>query len=244
MTTYRLDIAYDGTGFCGWAMQPGLRSIQGELEEALGRLFGEPVALAAAGRTDAGVHAYAQVASFAALREPPDTLTLALNSLTGPDLAIMGATRAPDGFDARRDARSRRYLYRLELGSPASPFERCRALNWRHRLDRGAVDECAAALVGEHDFTAFTPTDSAHFHFVRRVLAAGWSEESERVLRFEVEADAFLRSMVRVIVGTMLEVGSGRRSVEDFRRLLEGAPRELAGDTAAAHGLYLVEVSY
>lgn len=244
MATYRLDIAYDGRQFNGWAIQPGVRTVQGELEEALGQLFGERIGLTAAGRTDAGVHASAQVASFATLRDPPDTLGLALNSLTGPDLAILGAARARDGFDARRDARSRRYRYRLELGSPPSPFERGRALNWRHRFERELLTSCAEALVGIHDFTAFTPTDTEHAQFRRQVLAAEWSDESERIVRFEIEADAFLRSMVRVIVGTMLEVGSGRRSLTDFRSLLEGAPRGSAGDTAAAHGLYLVAVAY
>jgi tRNA pseudouridine38-40 synthase len=244
VTSYRLDIAYDGARFSGWAVQPGMRTVQGELEAALEQLFGERIGLTAAGRTDAGVHASAQVASFATLREPPDTLQLALNSLTGPDLAILGAAPGPDGFDARRDARSRRYRYRLELGSPPSPFERGRALNWRHRLDREVVEECAAALVGVHDFTAFTPRSTAHVHFHRRVLAAAWSDESERILRFEIEADAFLRSMVRVLIGTILEVGSARRPLADFRGLLAGAPRDAAGDTAAPHGLYLIDVTY
>ena len=135
---YRLDLAYDGTAFAGWAVQPGRRTIQGELEGALERLLGERVTLAVAGRTDAGVHAHAQVASFETDREPPKTVFRALNSLTGPDLAILAVAPAPAGFDARRDARSRRYRYRLETGSPPSPFERGRALNWPYRLDRAA----------------------------------------------------------------------------------------------------------
>jgi len=244
LTTYRLDLAYDGTGFSGWALQPGRRTVQGELEAALQQLFGERIGLTVAGRTDAGVHALAQVASFATFREPPDDLAYSLNAVTGPDVAIASATEVGDGFNARRDARSRRYRYRLEMGWPPSPFERGRALNWRHRFDRPAVEECAAALVGVHDFTAFTPTDSEHSQFERRVVAAEWSEESERILRFEIEADAFMRSMVRSIVGTLLEVASGRRSVEGFRELLRGAARSEAGDTAAARGLYLIAVDY
>lgn len=244
MTTYRLDLAYDGTRFGGWAMQPGQRTVQGELQEALGRLFGEPIHLSVAGRTDAGVHASAQVASFATLRPPPDTLGRALNSLTGPDLAITGAEPATDGFDARRDARSRRYRYRLETASPPSPFERGRALNWPHRIDAESLGHCAASILGSHDFTAFTPTETEHVHFERRVFEARWDRESERILRFEVEAESFMRRMVRVLVGTMLEVSSGRRSAEDFDGLLQGAPREAAGDTAAAHGLYLIDVTY
>lgn len=246
MTTYRLDLSYDGNGFSGWAVQPGRRTVQGELEEALTQLFGEPVTLAVAGRTDAGVHALAQVASFTTLRPAPDSLERALNGLTGPELAIDWAGPVQDGFDARRDARSRRYRYRLETGSPPSPFERRRALSWPHRLDRELLDASAAAIVGLHDFTAFTPTDTEHLRFERRVLEAAWSEEpeAERIVRFEVEANAFMRSMVRVLVGTMLEVGAGRRSLGDFERLLEGAPRPSAGDTAAAWGLYLVAVTY
>lgn len=244
MTTFRLDIAYDGTRFSGWAVQPGRRTVQGELEEALGRLFGERIGLTVAGRTDAGVHALGQVASFATLRPPPDLLPRALNGLTGPDLAILAAAPAADGFDARRDATSRRYRYRLETGSPPSPFERGWALNWPHRLDRELLDACANAIVGEHDFTAFTPTDTEHVRFERRVLGAGWSIESDRILRFEVEAEAFMRRMVRTVVGTMLEVASERRSLDDFRALLRGASRPAAGDTAAAHGLYMVSATY
>jgi len=246
MTTYRLDIAYDGTGFSGWAVQPGRRTVQAELQEALSRLFGEPIFLSVAGRTDAGVHAIAQVASFATLRPPPDALAYALNGLTGPDVAIMAAGPVTDGFDARRDALSRRYRYRLETGLPPSPFERGRALSWPHRMDRALLDECAAAILGEHDFTAFTPTETEHVRFERRVLDAAWDDEpeAERIVRFEVEADSFMRSMVRVLVGTMLEVASGRRELDDFRRLLAGAPRESAGDTARPHGLYLISVAY
>ena len=244
MTAYRLDIAYDGTGFSGWAAQPGRRTVQSELEDALGRLFGEPITLTVAGRTDAGVHALGQVASFATDREPPETLGRALNALTGPDLAVLAAEPAPDGFDARRSALSRRYRYRVETARPPSPFERGRALSWPHRLDRGRLEECAALLPGEHDFTAFTPTETEHVRFTRRVLEAAWDAESDRILRFEIEADSFMRSMVRVLVGTMLEVGSGRREAADLRELLAGAPREQAGETARPHGLYLVRVDY
>ena len=246
MTTYRLDIAYDGGGFSGWAVQPGRRTVQGEIEAALERLFGERVVLTVAGRTDAGVHALHQVASFTTERPPPESLIRALNGLTGPDVAIDAAAPAADGFDARRDALSRRYRYRLETGTPPSPFERGRALAWPHRLDRKLLDDCAAALLGEHDFTAFTPTETYHERFSRRVLHAGWGDEpdAERILRFEIEADAFMRGMVRALVGTMLEVGSGRRSPDDFATLLAGAPRAAAGETAAAHGLYLLAVSY
>ncbi len=243
MTAYRLDLAYDGARFKGWASQPGLRTVQGELEDALERVLGERVRLTVAGRTDAGVHALAQVASMELGREPPPALARALNALTGPDLAVAAITAAP-GFDARRDARSRRYRYRVETAAPAGPFERGRALHWPYRLDREALDACAALLAGRHDFTAFTPTETEHVRFERDVLDAGWRAEREGILAFEIEADAFLRNMVRALVGTMLEVGGGRRDPAAFRHLLAGAPRARAGPTAPPHGLYLIAVRY
>ena len=190
------------------------------------------------------MHALGQVASFATDRPPPETLLRALNSLTGRDLAVLAAGPASDGFDARRHALSRRYRYRLETTSIPSPFERGRALHWPRRLDLALLDACAAALLGVHDFTAFTPTETDHVHFQRRILDAAWSVESQAVRLFEIEADAFMRSMVRIIVGTMLEVGSGRRDLADFERLLAGAARPEAGETASPDGLYLVGVAY
>lgn len=244
MATHRLDIAYDGTGFSGWAVQPGKRTVQGELEEALGRVLGEPTRLTVAGRTDAGVHALGQVASFTAEDDVPRSLRRALNALTGPDLAVTAAGPAPDGFDARRSATSRRYRYRLETASVPSPFEHGRALHWPYRFDRGLADRCAEAVRGVHDFTAFTPTDTRHRHFHREVLDATWTQEGESVLAFEIEADAFLRGMVRALVGTVLEVAAGRREIGEFERLLTGGARPQAGDSVAAHGLYLLRVSY
>jgi len=244
VATYRLTIAYDGTDFRGWAKQPGKRTVQDELEGVLSRLFGEPVGLIVAGRTDAGVHASAQVASFSAEKQPPDALMRALNGMTPSDISVRTAEQVEEDFNARWAARSRRYRYRVETASVPDPFERDRAFWFPYPLERTALEACAAAVVGSHDFTAFTPTDTRHTHFRREILHASWSQESETILAFEVEADAFLRSMVRALVGTMLEVGTGRRVINDFESLLDGAARAEAGDTAPARGLYLIAVRY
>jgi tRNA pseudouridine38-40 synthase len=241
--TIRLDIEYDGAGFRGWARQPGLRTVQGELETALATVLREPVELTVAGRTDTGVHALGQVASFDIPTEPPADLMRRLNGIGPDDVAVTAATSVTEGFDARRDARSRSYRYRLVARSASNPFERGRSLWWPHRIDREGLDACAAALAGSHDFTAFTPTQTDHVRFDRNILAATWNQQND-ILTFRITADAFMRNMVRILVGTQLEVASGRRTVESFTQLLEGAPRTKAGETAPPHGLNLESVSY
>ncbi|HLH65631.1 MAG TPA: tRNA pseudouridine(38-40) synthase TruA [Solirubrobacteraceae bacterium] len=237
----RLLIEYDGTGFHGWARQPGLRTVQGELERALALLLRRPqVTLSVAGRTDAGVHASGQVASYAG--EP--VRAEALNALLPHDVAVLACEAAPPGFDARRDATSRAYAYRILARPARSPHLRHTALHWPHRLDAGALSDCAALLEGVHDFTAFTPTDTEHVRFEREVLSAEWVQVRADLLELQIEADSFLRGMIRALVGTMLQVASGRRSLSQFHALLAGRPRGEAGPTAPPHGLHLLGASY
>jgi len=214
--------------------------VAGELGRALRTVLRRDVGLTVAGRTDRGVHALGQVASY----EGPVPPLRSLNAVLPAEIAVLEAVAAPEGFSARHDARSRTYLYRVLARPAPSPFEQGRALWWPHRIDDAALRACAAALVGTHDFTAFTPSQTYHSRFWREVCAASWERTPSHVLEFRIEADTFMRHMNRVLVGTMLEVAGGRRSVSDFTRLVSGRPRSEAGATAPSHGLYLASVRY
>jgi tRNA pseudouridine38-40 synthase len=241
----KLTLEYDGAGFAGWGCQPGQRTVQEEVERALRTVLGEtatdgaPLKLTVAGRTDRGVHAWGQVASYS--HEAVDPLRL--NGLLDDDVAVLRAEPAAERFDARRDALGRTYCYRVLARRARSVFTRNTAFWWPGELDREALSQCASLLLGKHDFTAFTPRETEHSWFQCRVRRAEWLHGDD-TLEFWIEADMFLRHMNRVLVGTMLDVAAGQATVDHFERLLEGGPRAEAGRTAPAHGLALASVSY
>lgn len=238
----KLTIEYDGTDFYGWQVQPGMRTVQGVLEEKLRTLLRRPVNLIGAGRTDAGVHALGQVANFHT-DSPLDTESLwrGLNSLLPHDVVVHQVVEVPQGFHARFDAKARRYCYRIAL----RPRAIGRQYVWmvRYSLDLSKVEAASEPLLGRHDFTSFSTSDPEVKSFDCTVTELKWREEGEELV-LDIEADRFLQAMVRTIVGTLVEVGRGKLPVDYVGYILEAKDRKLAGPTAPARGLCLMEVKY
>lgn len=238
-------LEYDGSGFAGWQVQPGERTVQGEVESALARLTGVHHRIVAAGRTDAGVHAWGQVAHFRTdSKLELKNFEAGLNSLLPPDVAVRAASEGAAEFDARRSARGKTYRYVILNRFERSAVDRLRAWHVMAPLDVDSMKVGASYLVGEHDFSSFRGQKCASKNPVRVIKRIDILPQKEDVVIIEVEATAFLKNMVRSIVGTLVEVGRGKWSPEDVKGALDARDRTKAGPTAPPHGLYLVEVYY
>ena len=237
-------VEYDGTDFAGWAAQPGRRTVEETLVGALETILRQPIKLTVAGRTDAGVHASGQVVSFSAdTGLSPSAIAYKATAVLPPDAALRRCVGRDDGFDARRDATSRSYRYHVVDDPIRSPLERSRAVHVIRPPELKLLQEAAALVRGTHDFRAFTPSKSRHVRFVRAVTESWW-EERDGLLVYGITANSFLYGMVRALVGTMLEVGQGKRGLPAFADLLEGGERSEAGPAAPSRGLTLVRVGY
>lgn len=245
MRTIQLTLEYDGTDYVGWQVQANGRSIQGEVEKALAALLKTaPVKVTGAGRTDSGVHALGQVATFRTESAAPlKAFVLGLNSLLPKDIAVRAASERPEGFDARRSARGKLYRYRVVNRPVRTPLAQRYAWELYSPLDEGAMGRAARSLLGRHDFSAFRASDCEAPHAVRELRKLSVVRDGEEVT-FDVEATAFLKHMVRNLVGTLVEVGQGRRPESSIAELLAARDRARAGATAPARGLCLVQVFY
>jgi len=245
MRNIKLLIEYDGTNYLGWQVQPKGQTIQGVLEEKIGLLTGESVQLFGSGRTDSGVHALGQVAHFKTeSRMNILTMQRALNSLVPPDIVIQKVEEVEDGFHARKHSKSKVYEYRILNRNLRSAFHRGYVWYIPQKLNFVEMQKAARSLVGEHDFSAFRTVGSPTRTTVRRVIRAEWKRGRDGLIRFEIEANGFLKQMVRSIIGTLVEVGKGKMKAADLRKILNSKDRKEAGPTAPARGLFLKEVKY
>jgi len=245
MRNIKLLIEYDGTNYKGWQVQPEGLTVQGIIEEKLGLITGEAVHLIGSGRTDSGVHALGQVASFKT-RSQLDVRSIqrALNSLLPPDIVIQKVEEVEEGFHARKQSKSKVYEYRILNRNIRSAFHREYAWHIPQTLDLEEMRKATRMLIGEHDFSSFRSVGSPTRTAIRRVTRAEWRKGREGFIRFEIEANGFLKQMVRALVGTLVETGKGKIDSEEFRKILNSKDRKKAGPTAPAHGLFLKEVKY
>jgi len=245
MRNIKLLIEYDGTNYLGWQVQPKGPTIQGILEERLGLLTGEKTRLFGSGRTDSGVHAIGQVAHFKTESSmETHRMQRALNSLLPPDIVIQKMEEVEESFHARKHSKSKVYEYRILNRDLRSVFHRGYVWHIPQRLDFKEMGKATQYLIGEYDFSSFRSVGSPTRTTVRKVTRAEWKRGRSGLVRFEIEANGFLKQMVRAIIGTLIEVGKGKMSAVEFRRILESKERSKAGPTAPAHGLFLKEVKY
>jgi tRNA pseudouridine38-40 synthase len=243
MENIKLLIEYDGTDYVGWQVQSNGRSIQGELERALGEILQEPVATVAAGRTDAGVHARGQVASFRTSKlMSPELIHRGVNALLPPQIVVLSVEKVPEEFHARYSAQGR--VYRYHLGLRSSAFRRDQS--WYvggYAIDECLLQRCGESILGEHDFSSFSKIDASTDHFRCTVDRASWQKVDSELV-FDIRANRFLYGMVRALVGTMVDVARGHRNFAEFQEILDAKDRSRAGASAPAKGLFLEEVIY
>jgi tRNA pseudouridine38-40 synthase len=241
----KLIIEYDGTDFHGWQIQPGLKTIQGVIKERIAQITQGEVNLIGAGRTDAGVHALGQVANFQT-ESTIDLINLqrGLNSLLSPDIVIKGIEEVEERFHARFSARSKTYEYHILNRSYPSALLRAYAWFIPHQLDLASMERCGRLLIGSHDFSSFRASGDESRHSIREVIRLEIERREDDLIVIVIEANAFLREMVRSIVGTLVDVGRGKTSLEEFEKIFQARDRRKAGMTAPAQGLFLVEVKY
>jgi tRNA pseudouridine38-40 synthase len=249
MRNLKLVLAYDGTEFSGWQVQPDSATIQGTLASAIGRITGEKVLPQGSGRTDAGVHALAQVATFATESTiPAENLVKALNDILPMSIRVLEASEAPPDFHARKSARTKTYRYRMYRGPICPPFLARYVWHYPYPLDERAMQQAAQLIIGEHDFTSFAAVDperecDEEASNVRRIFESGWERMGDE-LTYTIRGNGFLHHMVRNLVGTFILVGKGTLPPEDVTRILQAHSRAAAGATAPASGLYLLNVEY
>ncbi|MBQ7466707.1 MAG: tRNA pseudouridine(38-40) synthase TruA [Clostridia bacterium] len=244
MSRYKLTIEYDGTNFAGYQVQPLKRTVQSELEDALTKIYGEKVPTFASGRTDAGVHALGAVVHFDAPKQIKNNVQDALNSFLPADLKVVKAEQVGDDFDARFSTKKKTYGYKFYLSRYERPLFENKALRVNDNIDIGKIKEACKYLIGKHDFTSFVARKSGKTDFVREIYDAEIIKTGDSEYMFKISGNGFLYNMVRIIMGTLLFVGSGKFAPEDVKKIIDAKDRRLAGKTVPPHGLYLLSVEY